>query len=339
MVAFEAKTSIIVLETAHTVQPEHGNMVSGIACEPEVQNCSVKITDFETDSLSDFLQSLNPGDVVNISFAYQRMNDSPITRNHYEAMKAQGRRVEDYTEIFDERGIIFRQMIENNSEVLFVAAAGNGMPLSALSSNGVPLGPRYKIYPAIFEYDNLIKVTSINAKSFNLYDRIEYHIPSYANYSTDYVDVAAPVEVDREGTSFAAPYVSRLTKQIDKEISRKDLKEIYQKSCFIQDLNYTMELFSAYKKDPRGSIIGRIQNMHLNFMKRQELIESIRPVMLVKCGGVIASDVAKKCAKTYTEAGGAMSITQSCLYAQVEEFSLLKEEEEVLRAFWELQEL
>ena len=343
LAGFEASASILILETEHMAQPEHSEMVSEVACDQRAQSCDVQITDFNSEFLKELNGSLSSGDVVNMSFGYQRIDDSPISRNYYEALKAQGLTVGDYIDQYNEREKLFKKLFEDNPEVLFVAAAGNGMPLAFLGSSGVPLGPRYKIYPQVFEYENLINVTAINSDSFNLTDRVEYHIPDYANYSTDFVDVAAPIETDRDGTSFAAPYVTRLTDEIKEEISDQllpqELKEIYNKSCYIQDLDYTLELIKDYKANPRTSIIGTVQNMHKTFMERTEIIKSIRPVMLVKCGGVLVSEVAKTCAKIYSEAQGAMSITDSCLYAQATHFSFIVEEEEKLKAYWSIQGL
>jgi len=339
---YKASADIIILETTDTKQPEHSETVSSVACKEDLQTCDVSITDFNTNFLNEFIDSLSSGDVVNMSFGYQRADESISLQNHFHSMQAQGLFTSDYSEVYDEREELFLELLEENPDVLFVVAAGNGSPLSSsLGANGIPVGPLFRIYPTIFENENLIKVTSANVESFNLNDRIEYEIPDYANYSTDYIDVAAPVEVHQEGTSFAAPYVTRLAGEINAElqgrVTASDLKKIFQKSCYIQDLDKSLELITDYKLKPRTSIIGKIQNLFFAYEERKALVESIRPVMLVKCGGVISSEVAKACAKSYVSAGGGLSLTEACSRAQSREFKLTESETLKLKEFWTLQ--
>jgi hypothetical protein len=339
-----AAATIHILESESVHQPEHAELVQWVACPEETAFCEIFISDFEATSLLSFANELNSGDVVNMSFGYQRIDDSAITRNHYQALQAQGMSVEDYKNKFDERERLMRQMMTENPEVLFVAAAGNGAPLtSMLGSVGQPLGPQFKIYPAFFEYDNLIKVTSINASNLDIKSEIPFEIPDYANYSSDFVDVAAPVEIDVNGTSFAAPYVARLAKEIQSlvsaPLSRADLKSVFLKSCFIPDIDHTLNTFQTYQQDHRGSVLGQIQNMFLPFRDRKALIDDLheRPLILVKCGGVISSEVAKSCARTFAE--GSKSIRQSCLEAQIDAFALSEGHQEKLTEFWDVQGL
>ena len=335
-------SSILVLETADSIQPLHTQTTLSIACPNFHSNsdCKLKTIDFNSLTYSKLNKTIKNSDIINMSFGYESPYDSHITRPKFQALVAQGFISEGHEQSYKDRKILFETLFEDNTEKLFLTAAGNGSDQHHLGQGGVPLGQNYSVYPAVLDHKNLIKVTAVNASHFNKNYRLLYEVAKYANYSVDHVDVAAPVEPDNRGSFFAVPYVTELANELNERSSLKllpsEIKKIFQKSCYIQDIETTFDYFRAYKYNRENSVINRIQNARLSLLEREELVESIRPVMLVKCGGVLSKNQALSCAKIYTESNKTKSILDSCLEAYEKEFYLADGEKEKLRALWTL---
>jgi|GEM_PF-4954164 len=333
-------SSVLVLETKDTIQPEHAETVLSLACPETDSECRFEIVDFKNLTFSKLNKTIQNSDIINMSFGYESPYDSDVAKFKYQALTAQGFISKNHEQIFKNRKVLFEMLFEENSDKLFLATAGNGSDQHLLGRTGVPLGSNYSVYPAILDFDNLIKVTAVNASHFNKNYRVLYQVADYANYSIDHIDVAAPVASDNIGSSYAVHYVSQLADELNESFGLKlfpsEIKKIFQKSCYIQDIETTLDHFKAYKLDRKNSVIGRIQNTRLNLRDREELVESIRPVMLVKCGGVLSKDQALHCAKNYIESGKTKSILDSCLESYAEEFYLADGEKEKLKDLWSL---
>ncbi len=333
-------SSVLVLETKDTMQPEHAQTVLSLACPKADLECRFEIVDFKNLTISNLNKTIENSDIINMSFGYESPYDSEHTKFKYQALIAQGFISQDHVQNFNDRKKLFETLFKENSEKLFVVPAGNGSDQHILERTGVPLGSNYLIYPAILEFNNLIKVTAVNASYFNKNYRMIYQIADYANYSIDHIDVAAPVASDNVGSSYAVPYASKLADEINESFSLKlspsELKNIFQKSCYIQDIKMTLDHFKAYKNNREESVINKIQNTRLSLREREALVKSISPVMLVKCGGVLSNDQALHCAKNYIESNKTKSILDSCLESYAEEFYLSDGEAEKLKDLWSL---
>ena len=101
---------------------------------------------------------------------------------------------------------LLKKAIKAHPDILFVAAAGN---------DGANLD-NFPVYPAVSDQPNVITVTSVDA---------DHNLSSFANYSVNEVDVAAPGEnilvafpesswATMGGTSMAAPFVTRIAARI-----------------------------------------------------------------------------------------------------------------------------
>ena len=145
-----------------------------------------------------------------------------------------------------------------------------------MTTLGVPLVNKYSIYPALINRKNLISVAAINASAVSVTDKIDYRIADYSNYSVDTVDVAAPVEPNDDGeitkgSSFAAPFVSRISKKIIEEYNMRavEVKSLMLKSAFIENLDRSIELTNEYINNTESSVIYRIQNFRKEKKKRR----------------------------------------------------------------------
>lgn len=119
--------------------------------------------------------------------------------------------------------------VMRESKMLFVTAAGN-----ATSYRGINIDKK-PYYPASFNLDNIISVTSVDRQG-------EYY--SLANYGCSSVDVAAPgvdIPIVQEngkiglvtGTSFAVPHVTGIASIMytqDKELNAANCRRIIMKS-------------------------------------------------------------------------------------------------------------
>lgn len=131
---------------------------------------------------------------------------------------------------------VYSEELENairSSDMLFVVPSGN---------DGFELDENLKVYPACFDYDNCISVADM---------RCDGNLSIMSNYSSDYIDVAAPgtdiistypdgtygVE---SGTSLASAYVTGLAGMVyscsSKELSANQIKRIIINNATVNDI-------------------------------------------------------------------------------------------------------
>ena len=336
-----------LLKIANDLSP--GDVVNmSFVCQKPQQVPNIHSRHLGQEDLFKIANDLDPEDAINMSPSFQE----PFSNVFNSSINELDDGIIDVQELytrsikeFEEHRNLLKKVIINNPESIFVAAAGNGISLmGGLSTQGVPLDD-YELFPATMDARNLIKVSSLDDTSVNVQKRTDYRLMDYANYSVKSVDVAAPVEFTDEGrpltgTSFAAPYVSRLSKKIVSQFGFEPskVKSILLRSAFIENLDRTISLTREYNDNQRDSIIHRIVSEKIK-RKRDAMIEEIADVMLVKSGGPLVSQVALKCAENYAQAGGVISISEACLMAHESELEADTKRQTQLEKFWSLRNI
>lgn len=149
----------------------------------------------------------------------------------------------DYSEL--------KQTIENSS-MLFVVAAGN---------DGIELGSSYLVYPACYNFDNIITVADL---------RCDGKLSRSSNYGKDYVDIAAPGSdivgmipngnfVYISGTSSATAIVAGAA-AIVRNMSRDDMSANAIKKVLLDNSKVTDELMNIVYSNGYLDITNSINN-------------------------------------------------------------------------------
>ncbi len=306
----------------------HGDTVSHIACLDPFVYCELYNTqDFLEDFVTNMDYKLQQFDVVNMSLFFQKP-DFEAPDNEKENFNLNKKNLED--------------IIYQNTDVLFVVAAGNGFAIGFLDTPSVPLGDRFKVYPANFESENLIKVTAVNEAGLDFEDLKLKTLGSRVNYGRDQVDVAAVVEKNHMDevlimTSTATPVVARLASRLRHDhsgLEPRQIKEIIMKTVYVKNLDEALVLEEDLKENGEESLISKLQN-EKNYHKREELRQKMGGVLLVKSGGVVVPKAAQLCAEIYEKAVGLLTLEQSCLEAQKQTLFLNAAREEKLKKLWE----
>ena len=319
----------------------HAEVVQGVAC-PSQSNCELQsIGESWPETLTtNLMNGILNHSVVNMSFGFQPPSNSLSA--HTASTTAEPNELsyqEQLTNYYDRlEGL--EQLFNQNPNVLFTVAAGNGYSIKGLMTDGVPLVNRYASYPAFMTFDNVLKVTSINATQVNEAELNTYKIDTYANYSVDLVDIAAPVETlddDIKGTSFAAPFVARLAeKAFEKNVPLSAVKEMLYKSSYVQGLEKAIKLTEEYLNVGENSTIFKIENERKK-RKRDKMIADIHPVLLVKSGGPLVESVFDQCLENYENLN--LTVEEACLQAHVEVLNADQKRVEDLKIFWTLRSL
>ena len=328
----------------------HGELVTQIACRNLDADCeTVYSKDLSRDDLIEMQDKLEPGDVVNMSFVFQRpeeLNVSPHVRmyNRGNGKKNLQEKYEEDLYNFNEDLALFNKVISEEKETLFVSASGNGYLIFGMSTPGVPLD-LYYVYPAFLHSSNKVTVAALDTNYVDVDSKTDYRLTEYSNYSINHVDIAAPVEFSDEGsslegTSFAAPFVSRVSKKIMKrfDLVPDEVKSILLRSAFIENLEAAYKYTLEYNNEVDSSFIRRIEETSKKKV-RDQLRENHADIMLVKSGGALVEDVASKCSEIYAEAKGVMTINQACLMAHESELGADDERQTLLNKFWKLRQI
>ncbi|MBR0126823.1 MAG: S8 family serine peptidase [Firmicutes bacterium] len=195
--ASEHGTSVMFLLTGMTFG--YSNLLEGYNCKV----LPIKILSDEGQArLSDLIEAIKYAETMGASIC----NLSETT-------------VEESDELYD---------VINNSKMLFVVAAGN---------SGELIDENNKVFPAIYNLDNVITVGAINQNG---------NIARFSNYSNKYVDVLAPGEkiISKNqynerccysGTTYSVAFVSALAAKLLLEYdleSPKEIKKIITKSTY-----------------------------------------------------------------------------------------------------------
>lgn len=319
----------------------HGLYVEQIACRALIYTCETSYSEYaDARDLTELAKDLKEKDIVNMSFVFQKP-ERP--RAHHARDDISHEQYVRDLKLFESDLLAYNKVFLENRHVLFVVAAGNGykFPLG-WSTFGVPLGKRYEMYPALMNHPNLVKVAALNESEVNLSKKQDYRLAKYSNYSIEHVDLAVAVEPNNQGqsltgTSFATPYVSRVSKNMTEEfeLSAIEIKNILLRSAFIENLDKTIKLSRDYASGVGSSIIRRIQTSKER-KEREALRDSISDVMLVKSGGVFFEPLAHECAKIFVNQSNKLTLEESCLEAHSRVLAADDKRKDKLKTFWSL---
>lgn len=325
----------------------HGASVEWIACQNAMSTCTLQYApDFSTPEFFESLTSnLESSHIVNMSFTVQKPESFDGGR-YYHRGSAQDnaqKRHKEATATFEKDSKIISGIVTRNPDKLFIAAAGNGVPIGPFMSSGVALELDHHLYPQVLEQPNLIKVAALNVESFDLNNPGAYEIADYSNHGLFYVELAAPVEANHHGeiingSSFAAPYVARITEEIRKyheELNPHELRKILIRSCHIKDLNQALWATEDLLNNGTDSIVYKAMTL-ANKEKRMKLRSEVIPnVTLVQCAGAFSRQLSLICAENYVR-GTYKNVDQACLAAHKELTSLNSADQERLQKLWTL---
>jgi hypothetical protein len=321
---------------------EHAADVTHIGCRGFEDQCVLLHGEnFLYDEYNYFKGYLPQSKVVNMSLGFQRPRPQA---GHHEYF-SDGPSFAEQLDHYNERTEVFKEMINSHPQSLFVAAAGNGFNLGIFWSLGVPLSPTYAVFPALYQKPNLVKVASINAPSLDWEQLETYELTDYSNFSLNHVELAAPVEPNAQGeplsgTSFAAPYVSRIAFELMSlypELSPEQLIEILIKSSYVINIDRAIEVSLDQVVNGELSMVTRLESAR-NKRDRDAILQEIGPILLVKSGGPLLTEVARQCAANYFQSTPP-SINSACLDAQNSLLGLSEQRAEKLQRLWNLREL
>lgn len=316
----------------------HADVVQAVAC-PDLNNCALEfIGESWPESLTlRLLKALKGHSVVNMSFGYQAPANSVSNHRTVKKEDEGDLTYEEKMKNHHDRRKGLERLFKNSSNTLYTVAAGNGYSINGLITDGMPLIRRNAVYPAFTNYENVLKVTSLDTSEVKI-NRLEgYKIDDYANYSVEMVDLAAPVETlddDIKGTSFAAPYVARLAERaFEKGLSLVEVKELLFKSSHVQGLQKALRLTEEFLSDRKNSKLYKIEHERKK-RKRDKMIAKLHPVLLVKSGGPLVEPVFNKCLKNYIDFK--VTVEEACLKAHAEVLDADSNRLSDLQRFWAL---
>lgn len=337
-----SSAQLLVLEVQGENLDTHATDVTEIACRYFPAECILQFgTSFAKEEYALLLPFIEKAQVVNLSLGFQK--PKPSASPHEQGPE------EDYQSLmslYNEQIEVFDDMFLSHPQTLFVIAAGNGINMAGFSTGGVPLSKKYPLQPAYSDYNNTIKVASINKTRFvGEVDAETSEIMDYSNYSLTAVDVAAPVELDGNGqllrgTSFAAPYVSRLAHKILNQypqIEPQQMIELLIKSSYVVNIERAIEISQDYRDHGDESLWGRLEKKAKGLKEREALLREIGPILLVKSGGVVVESAALACARYFAEE--LQAIESACLRAQQEVLAASDQRHAQLQHLWRLRQL
>jgi hypothetical protein len=295
--------------------------------------------DFLREEYASFQDELDQAQVVNLSLGYQIPT---VSQSSFQEIGGNGPVLsfDQLMENYHVRSQLFQDMFALYQDTLFVAAAGNGFNIGGMSTAGIPLTQRYQVFPAFYEHPNLVKVASVNSNRLE-HDSLEtYQLADYSNYSVFRVELAAPVETSEKGevlsgTSFAAPYVTRLSYKLKQglpHLTPAQLIELMIKSSYVINLERAIWITQDWLTNGENSALGKLE-ASASFAQREAARQELGHVMLVKSGGPVVSEVALKSALLLSQ-NPELSIEDACLSAQAEVLAASPERLEQLISFW-----
>jgi Subtilase family len=350
-----AQVTILEFKEVEDTDVSHGESVHWIACQKTLQSCHLQYVDTFIDPtfVETFLTHLKTSRVVNMSFAIQKPESMIDHRPSYQRSggdeKAAKEKFESVLAEYYRDSKTLTTWIRENNNVLFVAAAGNGIPIAGgFQSKGVALNSETLLYPQILEEANLVKVASIDQAQFNIANPVDYKLADYSNYGLDLVEIAAPVEANKDGlfqggTSFAAPYVTRLVDDINKQnpsLSAAQIRGVLLRSCHIKNVERAIWANEDLKKFGKESVVYQAQFNRKRLEREKLQFEVLSDITLVACGGVVSRELALSCARTVAQKQATTSteLNESCAESQAQALSLRPNEIQQLKRLWEIRE-
>ncbi|MCB0408296.1 MAG: S8 family serine peptidase, partial [Bdellovibrionales bacterium] len=335
----------------------HGTSVHWIACKNSVQPCRLLYSPGPEFGNHEFLQALDgnltDSRIVNMSFTLPKpkpFEGGPAWQGKEEAMEKARKEREKTIAKFKVNVSIIENVIQSYPGVLFIAAAGNGNASGFNPANaGIGLKEQSQQIPQIFIEKNLIKVAALNIDKFEIPNANDYFIASYSNFGLDFVDVAAPVETNHlneiiKGTSFAAPYVSRVSNEIFRQfpnLNPDEVAKILRRSCHIKNIDKAIWATQDLIEKESDSLVFKAQYTR-RLAERNKILENeLKDVILVKCGGALSQKLAVTCARNYAlnSTKNEETLNRSCLDAHKEISGSDSKELDQLLILWNLRQL
>jgi hypothetical protein len=349
----KAENNLLVLEfkgEEHTTW--HGEEVSAIACGLFGGTCSTEYTgSFSEESFRNSIsEKIDNSFSINMSFSIfpphaPRRDIRDLISGNTSRYDEDLKEYEAALRTFKEEKLFLEGLLKSHEDKLFVIAAGNGFALEAMTIPGMVLSEKYALYPSIMNFRNTIKVAALEAHQLEE-DMSQMKLAYYSSFSTEYVDVAAPVPLNikgevQRGTSFAAPWVAghlAAVKEQYPELPSHTLKKIMMRSVYIASLENTLAASLDYQLQGEKSLLYRAQHEE-NKNKRLEFVKQLGPgVLFVKSGGVLHPEVLKYCAGLVSE-GAYSTIDEACLVALKEILGRTESELSLIRNIWFLRGL
>jgi hypothetical protein len=337
--------SILVLEYKAEGQGTwHGEEVAAVACEVPSTSCQTKYTDsFSYKNISDdIIKAIDNSSIINMSFSVFK---PPYP--DYAPMREDNSYEEDLKKYhkalisFEEDKESLENMLLSNPYKLFSIASGNGVFVRFMSTPGVAMIQKYAIYPSFFNFPNTIKVSALNEAFIDINNLKNHKIADYSNYGLEKVDIAAPVPMNtkgekQRGTSFAAPFISKMANVVKTKIPHFDaikIKELLMKSVYVPNLKKALWASTDLLINKEKSITHLAQ-YHPQRIERLKFQEQLGNVMLVKSGGFIVPQVMKECIQIILDTN--RTIEESCLLAHKNILKSSPNNLELLKSLWKI---
>ncbi|OFZ23401.1 MAG: hypothetical protein A2202_05770 [Bdellovibrionales bacterium RIFOXYA1_FULL_36_14] len=175
-------------------------------------------------------------------------------------------------EIPKETYFSLQNLIKNNPDTLFFTAAGNDFGRELVSG-------RNGLYPASFEFNNIITVGALDTNEIIEDEMDRYQIAPYSNVGIEHVDILAPgsdIEaaslggktIRHTGTSMASPFALNIALKIKlnfPKLTGQEIKNILLFSAYIPDIDKPFKVRCGGMIFPRRAmeIAKRYSNLDL----------------------------------------------------------------------------
>lgn len=337
----------LIVEYAGNIE-NHTQNIEDILCTHNIACDSLTMTEFwgaPYEALERGVLLYRPS-VVNFSFAIQQGTKPQGGRA--ESLEDFQKRLEEYEKgeiSFQKEVSSLNSLIKKAPGTLFAVAAGNGVRITVVQSQGVALGENNIIYPANIQAPNAITVAALNSDKIDLTNPESILVADYSNYGLTTVDVLAPVLKNKKGetlrgSSYAAPYIARLGHQIADlgKLSPSEIKEILIKSSYVKNIDAAIAASQDLIQNGSKSLTYKAMYTSKR-AQRIALQKQLGDIILVRSGGPVVEEVALLCAQHYLRTEKAQDITQSCLQAHQDMLGDLANPVDKLRLLWELREI
>jgi len=349
-----AISDLLVLEfkgEEHTTW--HGEEVSAIACAENLSHCPVEYTSsFNEEAFSQSIShTLSDSFTINMSFSIfaplaPSRDIQDLINGDTSRYEESLRKFEKASKTFKEEKEFLTNLLESNTDKLFVIAAGNGFALEAMIIPGVVVSEKYALYPSLMDYSNTLKVASLEKTKVRADNLNDHKLAFYSNFGTKFVDFAAAVPLNskgetQRGTSFAAPLVSQHVDRLKRmypNLLAQEIKEIIMKSAYIPNISKALQVTLDFNEFGKESLLYRAQ-YESNIPMRKKLAHELgEDIILVKSGGYLYDKLLYRCAANFKRDTLA-TIESACLLAHKNLLKRSQRELNHLQKLWGLRGL
>jgi hypothetical protein len=340
---------MLVFEINTAVQPVHVDFVEEIACRSFNLNCKkFLVNDLLPEYMTDHLKNeIHKASTVNMSFII----NPPLTSNyeHQDRYLIDSRWPNEVSHFYKQSKTM-REIIKNNLNTLFVAAAGNGVRIGPVNLPGSGLTRTTPIYPVFIKSPHLITVAAIAStpSDFLNQNTPDFKVSKSSNFGLDTVDVAAPASQlypyrKKFFTSFATPYVSKIAERlskIDPSLTAQQRAQIIKRSCFVPDVSGAIWATRDLNEKLQKSIVYKAQ-FYDRYHERINIVkEYFNEIIFVKCGGVVIEDIAYQCAYNFKSSEKTIkNLDEACYNAHRNSEVNIDNNISDLKELWKLRQL